>query len=252
MSAPLSRNTLFLLSALLVLALGLRLYRVGTYAIYFDEKSTLLVSQSVCLEGFNQRDVFDKKYFTPAEFWKPKTIEDFIQADIRGDIGNSPSYYAVLWLWLKVFGLSDTSLRMPSVIFSVLIVWMLFVFVRRHFRSGSRSALSSTLTDSSRRRPGPDKCCYCYHRANFCGLQPHCAQLFYDDLSDVIGHAFIPVDSGAGSFAIILSGINVSRLSFTTTSLRRVRGRFCGSGLISLPGHYGLYVSWTVCPALPT
>ncbi|SFF26970.1 glycosyltransferase family 39 protein [Spirosoma endophyticum] len=149
MSAPLSRNTLFLLSALLVLALGLRLYRVGTYAIYFDEKSTLLVSQSVCLEGFNQRDVFDKKYFTPAEFWKPKTIEDFIQADIRGDIGNSPSYYAVLWLWLKVFGLSDTSLRMPSVIFSVLIVWMLFVFVRRHFRSGSRSTLSSTLTDSS-------------------------------------------------------------------------------------------------------
>ena len=139
MSAPLSRNTLFLLIALLVLALGLRLYRVGTYGIYFDEKSTLLISQSVVLEGFNQKDVFSKPYFTPAEFWKPKTISDFIAANIRGDIGNSPAYYAVLWVWLKAFGLSDTSLRMPSVIFSVLIVWLLFVFVRRHFRVGQRA-----------------------------------------------------------------------------------------------------------------
>ena len=139
MSAPLSRNTLLLLSALLVLALGLRLYRVGTYGIYFDEKSTLLISQSVVLEGFNQQDVFSKPYFTPAEFWKPKTFNDFIEANIRGDIGNSPAYYGVLWLWLKAFGLSDASLRMPSVIFSVLTVWLLFIFVRRHLRTGQRT-----------------------------------------------------------------------------------------------------------------
>lgn len=145
MSAPLSRNTLFLLSALLVLALCLRLYRVGTYSIYFDEKSTLLISQGVVLEGANQRDVFSKPYFTPAEFWKPKTFNDFVEANIRGDIGNSPAYYGLLWLWLKVFGLSDTSLRMPSVIFSVLIVWLLFVFVRRHFQPGSRRVGSGSV-----------------------------------------------------------------------------------------------------------
>lgn len=139
MSVQLSRNSLLLLSALLVLALALRLYRVGTYGIYFDEKSTLLISQGVCLEGANQKDVFSKPYFTPAEFWKPKTINDFIEANIRGDIGNSPAYYGVLWLWLKIFGLSDASLRMPSVIFSTLIVWLLFVFVRRHFQSTNRS-----------------------------------------------------------------------------------------------------------------
>ena len=143
MSVPLSRNTLFLLGALLMLALGLRLYRVGTYGIYFDEKSTLLISQGVVLEGSNQKDVFGKPYFTPAEFWKPKTFNDFIEANIRGDIGNSPSYYGLLWLWLKVFGLSDTSLRMPSVIFSTLIVWLLFVFVRRHFQYGLRTSRNS-------------------------------------------------------------------------------------------------------------
>ncbi|GAB3956848.1 hypothetical protein GCM10028805_47860 [Spirosoma harenae] len=140
MSVPLSRNTLLLLSALLVLALGLRLYRVGTYGIYFDEKSTLLISQGVCLEGANQKDVFSKPYFTPAEFWKPKTISDFIEANIRGDIGNSPSYYGILSLWLSIFGLSDASLRMPSVIFSTLIVALLFIFVRRHFQPVQRSA----------------------------------------------------------------------------------------------------------------
>lgn len=145
MFTPSSRTTTLLLGALLVLALALRLYRVGTYGIYFDEKSTLLISQGVCLEGFNQKDVFSKKYFTPAEFWKPKTFNDFIEADIRGDIGNSPSYYGVLWLWMEVFGLSDTSLRMPSVIFSTLIVWLLFVFVRRHFQSDSLALVSAAV-----------------------------------------------------------------------------------------------------------
>ncbi|WP_420149571.1 glycosyltransferase family 39 protein [Spirosoma sp.] len=149
MSAPLSRNTLFLLGALLVLAFCLRLYRVGTYSIYFDEKSTLLISQSVALEGSNQRDVFGKPYFTPAEFWKPKTINDFIDANIRGDIGNSPAYYAVVWLWLKIFGLSDASLRMPSVIFSTLTVWLLFIFVRRHLQPGSRMGGSGSVGFSS-------------------------------------------------------------------------------------------------------
>ena len=149
MFAPLSRNTLFLLGALLVLAFCLRLYRVGTYSIYFDEKSTLLISQGVVLEGANQKDVFSKPYFTPAEFWKPKTFADFIDANIRGDIGNSPAYYGVIWLWLKVFGLSDASLRMPSVIFSTLIVWLLFVFVRRHFQPVSRLAGFATLNNRS-------------------------------------------------------------------------------------------------------
>ncbi len=131
------RNAKFILVSILVVALLLRLYRVDNYGIFFDEKSTLLISQGVCLEGSNQRDVFTKTYFTPSEFWKPKTFADFIEANIRGDIGNSPAYYGVLWLWMEVFGLSDFSMRMPSVLFSTLTVLMLYVFVKRHVRTGS-------------------------------------------------------------------------------------------------------------------
>ncbi|MFC5408212.1 glycosyltransferase family 39 protein [Larkinella bovis] len=121
----------------MLLAFFLRVYRLDAYGIWFDEKSTLLVSQGVVLEGANQKDVFDKattSYFTPQEFWKPKTINDFIEANIRGDIGNSPSYYGLLWIWLKVFGLSDFSMRFFSVIFGILTLPLLYRFVTRHFK----------------------------------------------------------------------------------------------------------------------
>ncbi|OIN58357.1 glycosyltransferase family 39 protein [Arsenicibacter rosenii] len=139
------QNALIVLSGIVLLAFFLRLHNAGKYGIYFDEKSTLLISQGVCLEGANQKDVFTKKYFTPQEFWAPKTIADFVEANIRGDIGNSPSYYAVLWAWMEVFGLSDLSMRLPSVLFSTFTVVLLFVFVRRHFKSDSLALVSSGL-----------------------------------------------------------------------------------------------------------
>ncbi len=139
------QNVLIVLSGIVLLAFFLRLHNAGKYGIYFDEKSTLLISQGVCLEGANQKDVFTKKYFTPQEFWSPKTIADFVEANIRGDIGNSPSYYAVLWAWMEVFGLSDLSMRLPSVLFSTFTILLLFVFVRRHFKSDSLALVSSGL-----------------------------------------------------------------------------------------------------------
>ncbi len=142
MSTYLSRNTLFLLAALLVLALGLRMYRIGTYSIYFDEQATLLVSQGVAIEGANQREVFSKPYFTPAEFWRTKTVADYVEANTRSDIGNSLTYYIIVWLWTKLFGLSDTALRMPSAIFGTLMVGLIFLFVRRRLRN-TRTGLES-------------------------------------------------------------------------------------------------------------
>ncbi|MPR36338.1 glycosyltransferase family 39 protein [Salmonirosea aquatica] len=138
-------------SILLIIALAflLRVYKSGTYALYLDEKYTVVISQGIVMEGANQKDVFfvpGKKYFTPKEFWKEKTFADYIEANIRSDIGNSPIYYGVLWVWLKLFGFSDFSARFPSVIFSTMVVGMVYVFVRRHFRSESLALLSAFLT----------------------------------------------------------------------------------------------------------
>ncbi|WP_266366266.1 glycosyltransferase family 39 protein [Tellurirhabdus rosea] len=138
------RNVLFL-SGILLLTFALRVYRVGTYGIFFDEKSTLLISQGVCLEAANQKEVFTKTYFTPKEFWAEKDLGDFIEANIRGDIGNSPAYYGVLWLWIQLFGLDDTALRMLSVVFSTLTIPLLYVFVRRHFRSDTLALITAAI-----------------------------------------------------------------------------------------------------------
>ncbi len=135
-----SRSVSWLLAGLLLVTLFLRLYRLADHGIFFDEKSTLLVSQGVCLEGANQRDVFSKPYFTPAEFWKPKTYADFVEANTRGDFSNSPAYYGLIWAWMQVFGLSDAALRSFSALFGLLTVWLVFVFVRQHFRAPANSS----------------------------------------------------------------------------------------------------------------
>ena len=139
------RPTLLLLGAILLLAFGLRLHHAGIHGIFFDEKTTLLVSQGICVEGSNQHAVFVQPTFTPADFWKPKSLADYIEANTRSDIGNSPAYYLMLHGWLALFGLSDLSMRMPSVLFSTLTVWLLFVFVRRHFGSSQLALLSAAI-----------------------------------------------------------------------------------------------------------
>ncbi|MFD2933872.1 glycosyltransferase family 39 protein [Spirosoma flavum] len=138
-----------LIFLILILALGLRLYKSSVHGLYLDEKFTLVNTQGVSLEGFNQHDVFftsGKTYFTPKEFWKEKPLKDYIRAIIQTDIGNSPSHYALLWAWIELFGLSDLSIRMPSIIFSTLIVGVVFLLVRRYLRSESLALLCAFLT----------------------------------------------------------------------------------------------------------
>ncbi|MFD1139833.1 glycosyltransferase family 39 protein [Larkinella insperata] len=131
------RTSLFILSGIVLLAFVLRIYRSDTYGLFLDEKATILISQGIPIEGANQHDVFDKPnspYFTPKEFWRPKTLADFNEAVSRSDIGHSPAYYAMLWSWIKVFGLSDLSIRFPSILFSTLTVLLVYFFVKRHIR----------------------------------------------------------------------------------------------------------------------
>jgi 4-amino-4-deoxy-L-arabinose transferase-like glycosyltransferase len=141
-------TSVYPLLLIILLAFFLRVYKSGTYALYLDEKYTLVLSQGIVMEGANQKDVFfepGKTYFTPKEFWKEKTFNDFIEANIRGDIGNSPVYYGVFWVWLKLFGFSDFSVRFLSVLFSTMVVGMLYIFVRRHLRSEALALLSAFI-----------------------------------------------------------------------------------------------------------
>ncbi|QRR01668.1 glycosyltransferase family 39 protein [Dyadobacter sandarakinus] len=160
------RRSWIFLCIILVGGFLLRVYKLDNYSIFFDEKSTLVVSQGIVLEGANQKDVFAHtvrsvpefwkkpeldykplqvlrsftyketfipKTFTPAEFWAPKSIEDYYDAMTRSDIGNSPFYYLLLHYWIKFFGMSDYAVRFFSVIFSVLIIGLTYIFGKRFF-----------------------------------------------------------------------------------------------------------------------
>ncbi|CAG5002836.1 hypothetical protein DYBT9275_02976 [Dyadobacter sp. CECT 9275] len=164
-----SKESLFtwiIFAIILTAGLFLRLHRLDTYSIFFDEKSTMVISQGIVLEGANQKEVFSTlkvtvpefwkapaldyrppqvlrsftyketfipRAFTPAEFWSPKSLADYYEAMNRSDIGNSPFYYLLLHYWMEIFGLSDYSARSLSVLFSVLIIGMTYLFARRFF-----------------------------------------------------------------------------------------------------------------------
>jgi uncharacterized membrane protein len=131
--APIRRKEYILLAAILVFGFLLRIYKLDTYSIFFDEKSTMVVSQGMVLDGSNQKEIFLAPTFTPSQFWAPKTYDDYLEAMARSDIGNSSFYYLLLHYWLEIFGLSDFSARFLSVIFSVLIIGTTFIFARRFF-----------------------------------------------------------------------------------------------------------------------
>lgn len=161
-----SFKTWIILIAIILFGFVLRIYKLDAYSIFFDEKSTMVISQGIVLEGANQKEVYSKpvvfipefwkspeldykpksvlrsftyqikylpKTFTPKEFWAKKGLEDYYEAMNRSDIGNSSFYYLLLHYWLDAFGLSDFSARFFSLLFSVFIIGIMFLFGRRFF-----------------------------------------------------------------------------------------------------------------------
>jgi uncharacterized membrane protein len=144
----LKRNTKLILCGILLLAFGLRFYEIGEHGLAGDEKYSSFVSQFVTYEGNNQHDSVRKpnnKYFTPKEFWSEKPLSDFFDSIARLDTGNGALYTYLLHYWTKLFGLSDRSLRIPSLLFNLLTISLLYLFTKKYFRSENLSLLAAFL-----------------------------------------------------------------------------------------------------------
>lgn len=143
----LKKNTQLILIAILCLATGLRLYKIDEYGFAGDEKFGLLVSQFLVQEGGNQPELrkLNSPYFTPKEFWKKRTYEDFEQSIANRENGTSAFYSLMNHYNTDIFGISDFTMRMPSLIFNVLTVLLLFIFVRTHLKSDNLALLSAFL-----------------------------------------------------------------------------------------------------------
>ncbi len=141
-----------ILCGIVLLAFGLRFYNLGEYGLAGDEKYSLFVSQFTSYEGNNQHDSVRKpnnKYFTPKEFWSEKSLPDFFDSIARIDTGNGAFYTYSLHYWTQIFGLSDRSLRFPSLIFNLLTILLLYVFVKKHFCSQNLALLAAFLATIS-------------------------------------------------------------------------------------------------------
>ncbi len=137
-----------LLGLLCVFAFGLRIINIGQHGIAGDEKTSFFVSQFIALGGVNQEDIFKKPnnpYFTPQEFWKKKTKDDFYVAEARSDNGSSALYALTLHYWTQLFGVDDGTLRGLSAFFGVLLVALIYFFVLDYFQSTHLALATAAL-----------------------------------------------------------------------------------------------------------
>src|SRR6476619_1564636 len=89
---------------ILILAAGLRLWGINRQSLWFDEA----VVASVAL--------LDTREVIPTIQWAEKT---------------PPLHYFLVHFWVKLFGASETSIRMPSVIAGVASVGLMYLLLKR-------------------------------------------------------------------------------------------------------------------------
>jgi len=133
-----------LLFILTVIALSLRIYRLDSRGLITDEKFTLLNANGFWVGGANQ-SAFQKDYFTAADFWEEKGIRDYMDATAHADFGTHIVHNAVLHYWMKLFGNSDFSVRLPGAVFNVLTVILIFLMVLKYFGSYRMAFLAGLL-----------------------------------------------------------------------------------------------------------
>ncbi len=95
-----------LVGSLLAAALGLRLWEIGTKSLWLDEG----ISHAFSNDGL------------------PTMLTTLIDRDLH-----PPLYYVMLWAWRIVAGESETALRFPSAICSVLVSALTYAMSRRVF-----------------------------------------------------------------------------------------------------------------------
>jgi 4-amino-4-deoxy-L-arabinose transferase-like glycosyltransferase len=114
----------------LIVAFAVRLWAVGDHGPWTDEWLTLHTARGVL------------QHQTPGVIGQPKGSES--QAGVRGvmaacmatDNGNGIAYFVLLHYWTTLFASSDVALRVPSVLFGLLVVYLSLLVSTKLFGPG--------------------------------------------------------------------------------------------------------------------
>jgi len=118
--------------SLLTLGIFLRVYHLGNFSLFSDERSSVLLGVANINQGGMGGLMNPEKTFTPADFWASRGIRAWFDADARGDVsGNSLLHDMLLKLFAFLFGKSDEAMRSVSVLFNVLTLWLMYLWSKK-------------------------------------------------------------------------------------------------------------------------
>lgn len=128
-------NSFFVILCI-IFSFATRFFLLDDRGLSGDENYTAIVSQFLVQEGGNQPESVrnpNSVYFTPKEFWAKRNSSDFLEAMARRENGSGALYFLTVHYWTSIFGIADVSLRFPSLLFTLLLLPILFIFTKRHF-----------------------------------------------------------------------------------------------------------------------
>ncbi len=136
-----------ILLAILLLAAGLRFYKIGAHGLAGDEKYSIYVAHFVVIEGGKEPNTIkDAQYFTPKQFWEDIKPHHFFEAIARLDTGNGAFYTLSLRAWMLIFGNSDAAARSLSAVFNLFTIVLLYGFVYEFFNNRTLALLAAFLS----------------------------------------------------------------------------------------------------------
>lgn len=136
-----------ILMAILLLAAGLRFYKIGAHGLAGDEKYSMYVAHFVVIEGGKEPNAIkDSVYFTPKQFWDDIKPHHFFEAIARLDTGNGAFYTLSLRVWMSIFGNSDAAARSLSAVFNLFTIVLIYGFVHEFFKNRTLALLAAFLS----------------------------------------------------------------------------------------------------------
>lgn len=107
-----------LLIPITLLGIFLRLYRLGSNSLWFDEAVSV--------------------------WFANRSLRDVLLMQPSGDV-HPPLYYLILNLWIKVFGIREFQVRLIPAIFGIASIPLLYIVVRTLFRNPSVALVSALI-----------------------------------------------------------------------------------------------------------
>lgn len=120
-------NRTLVLVVVLLVGLGLRLYKLDEHGLWWDEQTTIFIASGQDLD-------LGLEKFTKQDFIKSHSLSKVVSNSISISSGNAILYNLVLAIWSKTFGYSDFSVRFLSVIFSILSIVIFYFLGKEIFK----------------------------------------------------------------------------------------------------------------------